>query len=231
MRFVIFTHSLVSDWNHGNAHFLRGIATELVARGHEVRIFEPRDGWSRSNLLNEYGDGALADFERAYPQIRSSDYDPESLDLAAALEGADVVIVHEWNDRERGSSASANIERGTGRFVCFPRHPPSQRHRSGSMAAYDLRHYDGVLAYGNAIRDIYRERRWAAQAWTWHEAADTRIFYPRIEPAKQGDVVWIGNWGDEERSEELREFLIDPVRELRLKARVYGVRYPATCVG
>ena len=26
MRFVIFTHSLVSDWNHGNAHFLRGFA-------------------------------------------------------------------------------------------------------------------------------------------------------------------------------------------------------------
>jgi hypothetical protein len=35
MRFVIFTHSLVSDWNHGNAHFLRGIATELVKRGHQ----------------------------------------------------------------------------------------------------------------------------------------------------------------------------------------------------
>ena len=30
VRFVIFTHSLVSDWNHGNAHFLRGVATELV---------------------------------------------------------------------------------------------------------------------------------------------------------------------------------------------------------
>ena len=23
---VIFCHSLVSDWNHGNAHFLRGVA-------------------------------------------------------------------------------------------------------------------------------------------------------------------------------------------------------------
>ena len=26
-----FTHSLVSDWNHGNAHFLRGIVRELAA--------------------------------------------------------------------------------------------------------------------------------------------------------------------------------------------------------
>ena len=41
MRFVIFTHSLISDWNHGNAHFLRGFATELQTRGHDVAIFEP----------------------------------------------------------------------------------------------------------------------------------------------------------------------------------------------
>src|SRR5947207_522260 len=41
-----------------------------------------------------------------------------------------------------------------------------------AMAAYDLSHYDGVLAYGAVIRDIYRSRGWAADAWTWHEAAD-----------------------------------------------------------
>jgi len=40
------------------------------------------------------------------------------------------------------------------------------------------------------------------------------------------DLVWIGNWGDEERSEELHEFLIRPVQELGLRARAYGVRYP-----
>ena len=30
-KVVLFCHSLRSDWNHGNAHFLRGIATELQA--------------------------------------------------------------------------------------------------------------------------------------------------------------------------------------------------------
>jgi spore maturation protein CgeB len=59
MRFVIFTHSLVSDWNHGNAHFLRGIASELLARSHEVMIFEPQNGWSRHNLLEQHGSGAI----------------------------------------------------------------------------------------------------------------------------------------------------------------------------
>ena len=37
MRVVMFYHSLRSDWNHGNAHFLRGVVRELLAAGHEVR--------------------------------------------------------------------------------------------------------------------------------------------------------------------------------------------------
>jgi spore maturation protein CgeB len=42
----------------------------------------------------------------------------------------------------------------------------------------------------------------------------------------EGDLVWIGNWGDDERTKELFEFLIEPVKELKLKAKIYGVRYP-----
>ena len=42
----------------------------------------------------------------------------------------------------------------------------------------------------------------------------------------EGDLVWVGNWGDEERTKELFEYLINPVKELKLKAKIYGVRYP-----
>jgi spore maturation protein CgeB len=225
MRFVIFTHSLVSDWNHGNAHFLRGVATELRARGDDVRIFEPYNGWSLRNLLADAGVEAIAGFHRAYPFLHSMPYDPRSLDLAAALEGADVAIVHEWNAHELVARIGA-YRAGHASFRLFFH---DTHHRSvtepEAMAAYDLRHYDGVLAHGNVIRDLYRQRGWSKQAWTWHEAADVRIFRPRRSD-KDGDLVWIGNWGDGERGEELREFLIRPVRELGLKARVYGVRYP-----
>jgi spore maturation protein CgeB len=227
VRFVIFTHSLVSDWNHGNAHFLRGVATELVSRGHELRILEPVDGWSRRNLLLDRGASAIADFERAYPLIRSTLYDNETLDLNQALHGADIVIVHEWNMPELVARVGKHRSRYGGYGLFFH----DTHHRSvtdaPSMAAYDLSHYDGVLAYGNAIRNTYIEREWARDAWTWHEAADTRIFRPLPAAAKEGDLVWIGNWGDDERAEELREFLIEPVKALGLKARVYGVRYPA----
>jgi spore maturation protein CgeB len=36
----------------------------------------------------------------------------------------------------------------------------------------------------------------------------------------------VGNWGDDERSQELREFLLGPARRLRLSGSIYGVRYP-----
>jgi spore maturation protein CgeB len=61
--------------------------------------------------------------------------------------------------------------------------------------------------------------------WIWHEAADVRVFAPRAEP-RTGDVVWVGNWGDDERTAELHELLIEPVRRLGLRATVHGVRYP-----
>jgi spore maturation protein CgeB len=229
MRIVLFVHSLLSDWNHGNAHFLRGVAAELVSRGHDVRVHEPRDAWSLQNLLTEErGERALAGFHAAYPTLASSRYDLATLDLDRALDGADLAIVHEWNDhglvRRIGEHRRAAGPGGY-RLLFHDTH-----HRSvtapETMAAYDLSHYDGVLAFGGVIRDLYLERGWAARAWTWHEAADTRVFHPIPGEPQEGDLVWIGNWGDEERTAELHEFLIEPVRDLGLRARVHGVRYP-----
>jgi spore maturation protein CgeB len=48
-----------------------------------------------------------------------------------------------------------------------------------------------------------------------------------MQMAKQTDVIWIGNWGDEERTRELEEFLIGPASALpERKFLVHGVRYP-----
>jgi spore maturation protein CgeB len=231
VRFALFYHSLVSDWNHGNAHFLRGVVTELLARGHDVRVYEPKDGWSRSNLIDEHGTAPLAAFRRAFPHLRSTSYDPASFDPATVLATTDVAIVHEWNDRELIRRIGAVRRRRPQLRLLFH----DTHHRSvtapKSMAAYDLRHYDGVLAYGRVIRDIYLERGWVDRAWTWHEAADVRVFRPVIGRGRRGDLIWIGNWGDGERSAELNRFLLTPVRRLALDGSVFGVRYPASaCV-
>jgi spore maturation protein CgeB len=226
MRVALFYHSLVSDWNHGNAHFLRGVATELLERGHAVQVFEPRDGWSRTNLLAVHGEAPLAAFHEAYPRLSSVLYDPARFDPAGVLETTDLALVHEWNDRELVRRIGTLRRRLPGLRILFH----DTHHRSvtspRSMAAYDLRHYDGVLAYGRVIRDLYLQRGWAEQAWTWHEAADVRVFRPVIGRERRGDLVWIGNWGDGERSAELRRFVLVPARRLGVDGSVFGVRFP-----
>lgn len=221
----MFYHSLVSDWNHGNAHFLRGVATELRARGCEVSIFEPQDGWSLQNLIADHGTAPIDRFHAAYPGLTSRQYDPERLDVDEALDGADLVLVHEWNEPELVARIGERRAQGTFRLLFHDTH-----HRAltepARIGALDLRHYDGVLAFGAVIRDLYLERGWTQRAWAWHEAADTRVFRPLPKTVRAGDLVWIGNWGDEERSTELVRFLIEPVRALSLRASVYGVRYP-----
>ena len=226
MHVVMFYHTLLSDWNHGNAHFLRGIASELIARGHEVEVYEPRDSWSLQRLVAEHGEKPIRKFRAVYPQLSSVRYDLGELDVEATLADAGLVIVHEWNAHELVKRVGEHRGRG-GKYVLLF-HDTHHRMVSApdSMAAYDLSQYDGVLAYGKVLRDLYGERGGAKAVWTWHEAADTRIFQPIEGAAKQGDLVWIGNWGDDERSAEIHEFLIEPVKKLRLKARVYGVRYP-----
>lgn len=88
-----------------------------------------------------------------------------------------------------------------------------------------------MLAFGNVLRDVYLRRWWTRAAWTWHEAADVRVFQHLQGRGREGDLVWIGNWGDDERTAELHEYLLGPVKELGIRARVYGVRYPETAVG
>jgi spore maturation protein CgeB len=227
MKVVLFYHSLVSDWNHGNAHFLRGISMELLKRGHELEIYEPEDNWSVSNLISFYGSEPLREFRSRFPLLKSNRYRLETLDLNAALDGADLVVVHEWNDPLLVRRIGHHRLKNGGAYRLFFH---DTHHRAvtapDQMQQYDLTHYDGALAYGNVLRDLYRERGWAWRAWTWHEAADTGLFRVSRNCHFDGDVVWIGNWGDDERTAELREFLIEPVKALRLRAKVFGVRYP-----
>ena len=66
------------------------------------------------------------------------------------------MLVHEWNDhalveRHRRAPAQQRV------IIALLFH--DTHHRSvtdpQSMAAYDLEHYDGVLAFGDVIRDLY----------------------------------------------------------------------------
>lgn len=225
MRFLFYTHSLISDWNHGNAHFLRGVMSNLIARGHEAIALEPADSWSRNNLFVQEGKAAVDNFRAAFPQLRFQTYG-EDFPHEERLDQADVVIVHEWIDPALAARIG-RARRDGGRFTLLFH---DTHHRAVSsreeIAAFDLSDYDGVLVFGEALRERYLGAGWGKRVFTWHEAADTRLFRPMPEIDKTGDLIWVGNWGDDERSAEIREFLVEPAKALSVSTVVHGVRYP-----
>lgn len=225
MRIVYFTHSLASCWNHGNAHFLRGVLSELVARGHEVAVWEPHGAWSLANLLADHGEAGLAPYHRAYPELGSQTYGQDD-PVEAMVDGADLVIVHEWNDPALVAQLGRIRARGARFRLLF--HDTHHRVVSEpeAMRAYDLSGYDGVLAFGEALAEVYRGWGWGGRVWTWHEAADLRRFHPPAEERQREGLIWIGNWGDGERTAELEQFLLAPARDAGLPLDIYGVRYP-----
>ncbi|AUW57298.1 glycosyltransferase [Sphingobium sp. SCG-1] len=225
MKIVYFTHSLQSCWNHGNAHFLRGVLRELAALGHEVVALEPEGNWSLANLLADHGTAGLMPFRDAYPSLRSRSYQtvPEALGY---LDDADLVIVHEWNEPALVAAiGSARLHGGHFTLLFHDTH-----HRAVSdpdaIHAFDLECYDGVLAFGEALRQVYRDWGWGNRVWTWHEAADVRHFHPPFMERQRAGLVWIGNWGDGERTQELESYLFEPARAAELPLDIHGVRYP-----
>lgn len=226
MRFALFYHSVISDWNHGNAHFLRGLMRALQARGHTATCYEETDNWSLSNLLRE-NPGAVREFTARFPDIRFERYtrDGDFSDwLRQRLSDADVVIVHEWNDPE--------VIRLIGTYA-REMNLPAIFHDTHYRVVLDdayraqlrLGSYDLILAYSPSVAERYRSLGFE-RVEVFHEAADTTVFAPLPLP-KLNDVVFVGNYGDGDRSNELEDFVFAPRRDLaHLRYAVFGVRYP-----
>jgi spore maturation protein CgeB len=230
---VVFVHSLLSDWHYDGAHFLRGVVSELAARGHEVVCYEPRQSRTIEGLLKAGGGHPIEAVLRLYPALDVVRYVPTTLDLRVAVKGADLVLVHQWNEPEL--IARVGEQRKTSPFMRLFFHDTHHRALSApaSMRDFDLSQYDGVLANGEALRLAHQKHRWAKAAWTWHEAADARIFKPlltrtRTSEMMKRDLLYVGNWSNEpKRDEGIREFVIEPIKQLGLDADICGAGYPA----
>jgi spore maturation protein CgeB len=230
MKLRIFAHSWTSDWNHGNAHFLRGLAQELVSMGHEVRCYEQEDAWSRANLQREGRETearAVRQFRDSFPELDVRTYGNDGTlqqFLSEELRDAEVVLIHEWNPPHMVNWVLSLKSKYGFRTLFHDTH-----HRAYTspkeILQFELSRFDGVLAFGEAIRRIYVEGFGVKRAWTFHEAADTVHFKP-LARNKDTDVIWVGNWGDEERTRELQEFLLQPARSVAARFAVHGVRYP-----
>jgi spore maturation protein CgeB len=231
LRIHIFTHSLVSDWNHGNAHFLRALARDLGRMGHDVRCHEELGSWSLSNLVQherERSIAAIDQFRDTFKDLRIFFYRNDSTlenHLKEHLSDADLVIIHEWNHPEVVNSI-LSLKKELKFHALFHDTHHRAYSRPGELLRFHMHLFDGVLAFGEALRRIYKDGFGMSKVWTFHEAADIETFHP-IDSKISADILWIGNWGDDERSRELQEFLIGPAAELPdRKVVVHGVRYP-----
>ena len=227
LRIAYFAHTLRSDWNNGNAHFLRGLLRALGTLGHSVTAFERESDWSIDNLLLESrGRESLDTFAAIYSDLNIQVYSSfEEDEMRQRLTEVQVVILHEWNPPELAHLLLKL--RGELHFKLLF-HDTHHRASSSpeSFATLGLERFDGILAFGAALRSIYRERFHLEQVWTLHEAADTIVFHPIPGEAVEQDVVWIGNWGEGERAAEIRQYLVRPAAALSARFQVFGVRYP-----
>ncbi|MCT8266284.1 glycosyltransferase [Afifella sp. JA880] len=224
MRLTYFTHSLASCWNHGNAHFIRGILREMKKRGHEAVAYEPAESWSRDNLVADHGETPIAAFRSRFPDLTSIFYDRPDFDEAAAA--SDIIIVHEWTEPSVVAELGRLRRQGSEFLLLFH----DTHHRAVSdpdvIRRLPISDYDGILAFGESLAEIYRRWGWGDRVFVWHEAADLSTFTPPTEEGERNGIVFVGNWGDDERNVELERFLFGPVEEEGLTLKVHGVRYP-----
>ncbi len=231
LRIAYFSHTLRSDWNNGNAHFLRGLLDNLRLLGHEVTAWEPEHEWSLDNLRAEpHGEASLTQFARLYPDLAIRLYPSGEIgDLPfwrRALDGIDAVFVHEWNPPALAQML-LTLRREIPYKLLF--HDTHHRASSSPEAIRELgvQRFDGVFTFGDSLTRIYQRTFGMHHVWTLHEAADTRLFRPQPGTEQEQDIVWIGNWGDDERTAEIRDFLLTPAGRLApRRATIFGVRYP-----
>jgi spore maturation protein CgeB len=228
-RFALFYQSLVSDWNHGNAHFLRGLMRALQARGHSTTCYEQADNWSLRNLLN-LNSRAISQFREVFPDLAFEAYALEDVErfVRQRLANADVAIVNEWNEPD--------VIRLIGR-LCREMGVTALFHDTHYRVVLDdlyrsrlgLEQFDHILAFSPSVAERYRGLGFANVS-VLHEAADTTVFQPRDVP-KSTDVVFVGNYGDGDRSAEIEDYVFGPRMRLPgLRYALYGVRYPAAVV-
>jgi len=229
-RFALFYQSLVSDWNHGNAHFLRGMMRALHALGHTTICYEQADNWSIHNLLSLNPD-AISGFRDRFPDLLFEAYAPAEIEqfLRKRLAQADVALVNEWNEPE--------VIRTIGR-LCRELGVRALFHDTHYRVVLDdvyriqlgLEQYAHILAFSPSVAERYRALGFDNVS-VLHEAADTTVFTP-LDVPRSIDVVFVGNYGDGDRSEELEDYVFGPRGRLPdLRYAIYGVRYPEHVIG
>jgi hypothetical protein len=225
MKIAYFTHSLASCWNHGNAHFLRGVLRELIAAGHEVSAFEPRTPGAWSTCCRTTARWGCARYRRRLSGAAFAIVTARS-GPAELCADADVVIVHEWNEPSVVAASGAARPRRPASRCCSttpttarsasprPCGPTTCRPTTGCWPS--ARRCRGLprLGLGRARLDLARGRRHAAVPSARRGGPARR---DRLDRQLGATTSAPRSWSSS---------CFRPARTTGVALDIYGVRYP-----
>ncbi len=206
MKIVYFTHSLRSCWNHGNAHFLRGVLRELGATRARCHALEPERSWSLDNLLRDHGEAALAPFAAPTPICRPVTYPRTDVPRSCRRWSTAPTSFSSTSGTIPRSSPRSAASRRAGRPFTLLFHDTHHRAVSDPDAidAFDLRGYDGVLAFGGPWPKSIGAGAGAIASSSGTRRPTCGCSSHRSRRTERRGLVWIGNWGDGERTPSWR---------------------------
>ena len=230
MKIVYFTHSLRSCWNHGNAHFLRGVLSELAARGHDVVPCEPATNWSLDNLhqgCRRRRSGGfrtrISRLEACHLSDRRRRRKPTSM-APISSSCTNGTSLH-WSRRIGDCAATAHVSRCCSTTPITA--PSATRRRSAPSISTAMM---ACWRSASGCRMSIANGAGAGASSPGMKPPTRNVFHPPVHETQRSGLVWIGNWGDGERSDELEQFLLRPAREARIPLDIHGVRYPANAL-
>ncbi len=226
-----FTHSLASCWNHGNAHFVRGVLRELVApRPRRHAPTSPKAAGAARISSRDHGDRRRLDrFAGLSRAARRRASIPTRRTSTRCSGARTLVIVHEWNDPALVAAIGRAPPRGGRYRLLFhdTHHRDGQRpRRRSALRPRRLRRRAGLRR--GAGRGLPPLGLGATRLRLARGGRRPPFHPPDIEGAARRGLVWIGNWGDGERTRRAGGV---PARAgaatAGLPLDIYGVRYPA----
>ncbi len=221
MKIAVFCQSLVTDYNYPIAHFLRGLISE-IQKNHEVVVYEKEQNEPLSSTLKDYGKTPVNEYYRYYPQLNSVTYDYDS--VAECVKGFDLVLVHSGTDMVTLNILTELKLKNSFRFVFYD-DGFSFVDNLPLVCEMIVPVCDMVVVNCHYIRELYMKVMDGCDVEYLPYGIDLNVFHPRSAEKEQTAVLNL-DWSDECSVEELEEFFIKPVRDLRIKASVYGSRYP-----
>jgi hypothetical protein len=141
--------------------------------------------------MQEHGEAAVQEFYQYYPGLKSEFYNAQTINLEAVLHDADLVMVHEWNDHDLVKKIGALRKKSSFKLLFHDTHHRAVTERE-SMKAYDLSQYDGVLAFGNVITEIYKKKAGQNEPGPGTKPQTRVVLNPCLQPAMKATLFGSG---------------------------------------